>query len=374
MKKFLDLNGLLYFWNKIKSYIDGLLATKVDKESGKGLSTNDYTTEEKQKLAGLQNYTLPKASSGTLGGVKVGAGLTIDGDGKLSATGGGEADSVNWENVVGKPTNVSEFENDSDYQTGEDVAQAIANKSDVGHKHTKSDITDFPDSMKNPNSLKVQLNGGTNEGVNQFTYDGEEAKNINVTPAGIGAANEEHTHTKSDIADMPTKLSEFQNDSKFITNAELEPYAKTENLPTNVSDLTNDAGYQNATQVNSAITSKDYQTSQQVETAITSKGYITSTAVDTKLNDYAKKADISTVYKYKGSVENYAALPVSEQQVGDTYNVKLADSEHGIKAGDNVSWNGEEWDPLAGTVDLSGYVEESDLVAISNGEIDGVVD
>ena len=359
MKKFLDLNGLLYFWNKIKSYIDGLLATKVDKESGKGLSTNDYTTEEKQKLAGLQNYTLPKASSDTLGGVKVGAGLTIDGDGHLSATGGGEADSVNWENVVGKPTNVSEFENDSDYQTGEDVAQAIANKSDVGHKHTKADITDFPDSMKNPNSLKVQLNGGTNEGVNQFTYDGEEAKNINVTPTGIGAANEEHTHTKSDITDMPTKLSEFQNDGGFITNAALEPYAKTENLPTKVSDLTNDAGYQNATQVNSAITSK---------------GYITGAAVDTKLNDYAKKADISTVYKYKGSVENYAALPVSEQQVGDTYNVKAADSEHGIKAGDNVSWNGEEWDPLAGTVDLSGYVEESDLVAISNGEIDGVVD
>lgn len=317
---------------------------------------------------------MPKASSSTLGGVKVGAGLTIDGDGNLSATGGGEADSVNWENVVGKPTSVSEFENDSDYQTGEDVAQAIANKSDVGHKHTTSDITDFPDSMKNPNSLKVQLNGGTDEGVNQFTYDGEEAKNINVTPAGIGAANEEHTHTKSDITDMPSKLSEFQNDSEFITNTELEPYAKTENLPTKVSDLTNDAGYQNATQVNSAITSKNYQTSQQVETAITSKGYITSAAVDTKLNDYAKKADISTVYKYKGSVENYAALPVSGQKVGDTYNIKAADSGHGIKAGDNVSWNGEEWDPLAGTVDLSGYVEESDLVAISNGEIDGVVD
>lgn len=346
MKKFLDLNGLLYFWNKIKSYIDGLLATKVDKESGKGLSTNDYTTEEKQKLAGLQNYTLPKASSDTLGGVKVGAGLTIDGDGHLSATGGGEADSVNWENVVGKPTNVSEFENDSDYQTGEDVAQAIANKSDVGHKHTKSDITDFPNSMKNPNSLKVQLNGGTNEGVNQFTYNGEEAKNINVTPAGIGAANEEHTHTKSDITDMPTK----------------------------VSDLTNDAGYQNATQVNSVITSKGYQTSQQVETAITSKGYITGASVDTKLNDYAKKSDISSVYKYKGSVENYAALPSTNQQVGDTYNVEQADASHNIKAGDNVAWNGTAWDVLSGTVDLSGYVQESDLVAIKNTEIDDIVD
>ena len=346
MKKFLDLNGLLYFWNKIKSYIDGLLATKVDKESGKGLSTNDYTTEEKQKLAGLQNYTLPKASSDTLGGVKVGAGLTIDGDGHLSATGGGEADSVNWENVVGKPTNVSEFENDSDYQTGEDVAQAIANKSDVGHKHTKSDITDFPNSMKNPNSLKVQLNGGTNEGVNQFTYNGEEAKNINVTPAGIGAANEEHTHTKSDITDMPTK----------------------------VSDLTNDAGYQNATQVNSVITSKGNQTSQQVETAITSKGYITGASVDTKLNDYAKKSDISSVYKYKGSVENYAALPSTNQQVGDTYNVEQADASHNIKAGDNVAWNGTAWDVLSGTVDLSGYVQESDLVAIKNTEIDDIVD
>lgn len=32
------------------------LATKVDKVSGKGLSTNDYTTAEKQKLAGLSSY------------------------------------------------------------------------------------------------------------------------------------------------------------------------------------------------------------------------------------------------------------------------------------------------------------------------------
>lgn len=37
---------------------------------GKGLSTNDFTTAEKNKLAGLSNYTLPKAGSSTLGGVK----------------------------------------------------------------------------------------------------------------------------------------------------------------------------------------------------------------------------------------------------------------------------------------------------------------
>lgn len=59
---------------------DALLETvgkKVDKETGKGLSTNDYTTAEKEKLAGLNNYTLPEAGS-ELGGVKTGGDVTID--------------------------------------------------------------------------------------------------------------------------------------------------------------------------------------------------------------------------------------------------------------------------------------------------------
>ena len=54
----LDYDGLLNFWQKIKSKLDG----KVDKVTGKGLSTNDYTTGEKQKLAGLSNYTHPTSS------------------------------------------------------------------------------------------------------------------------------------------------------------------------------------------------------------------------------------------------------------------------------------------------------------------------
>ena len=48
-------------------------------------------------------YTLPTASSTTLGGIKVGAGLSIS-NGVLSANGGGIADSVAWANVTGKPT------------------------------------------------------------------------------------------------------------------------------------------------------------------------------------------------------------------------------------------------------------------------------
>lgn len=68
--KYLGSNSLLYLLNLIKTKFD----TKVDKETGKGLSTNDYTTAEKTKLAGIEEgankYTLPTAAKDTLGGVK----------------------------------------------------------------------------------------------------------------------------------------------------------------------------------------------------------------------------------------------------------------------------------------------------------------
>lgn len=50
MAKYIDLNLLTYYNNKLKTEI---LNKKVDKEDGKGLSTNDYTNEEKSKLAGI---------------------------------------------------------------------------------------------------------------------------------------------------------------------------------------------------------------------------------------------------------------------------------------------------------------------------------
>ena len=51
----------------LQANIDG----KVDKVEGKGLSTNDYTTDEKNKLASLKNYTLPTAALDELGGIKL---------------------------------------------------------------------------------------------------------------------------------------------------------------------------------------------------------------------------------------------------------------------------------------------------------------
>lgn len=64
------------------------LAGKVDTETGKGLSTNDYTDAEKTKLGGIEananNYSLPAATTSALGGVKVGSNLAIDANGVLS--------------------------------------------------------------------------------------------------------------------------------------------------------------------------------------------------------------------------------------------------------------------------------------------------
>lgn len=77
-------------------------------------------------------------------------------------------------------------------------------------------------------------------------------------------------------------------------------------------------------------------------------------------------ARLTSVYTYKGSVENYSSLPDSGQKVGDTYNVRNADDEHGIKAGDNVAWNGTGWDDLSGQVDLTSYALKSDAATDHN--------
>lgn len=73
------------------------------------------------------------------------------------------------------------------------------------------------------------------------------------------------------------------------------------------------------------------------------------------LGAYAKKSDITNIYKFKGTKTNYADLPTTNRVTGDVWNITNADAEHGIKAGDNVAWNGTAWDNLSGTVDLSAY-------------------
>lgn len=97
----------------------------------------------------------------------------------------------------------------------------------------------------------------------------------------------------------------------------------------------------------------------------------------------AEQLGLTTVYQYKGSVATYADLPTTGQKVGDVWNVETADPDHGIKAGDNVAWDGAQWDALGGNHDLSGYAQLNSAntftalntfranIAVSNGTTAG---
>ena len=172
-------------------------------------------------------------------------------------------------------------------------------------------------------------------------------------------------------------------------------YSDLTGAPSKVSQFTNDSGYQTADQVESAIIAKGYQTSAQVDSAITAKGYQTSAQVDSAITakgyqtaaqvEAAVKAGVTGVYVPKGS-STFASLPTpAAANVGHVYNVtdaftttasfvEGAGKSH--PAGTNVvvvqSGSSYLWDVFSGFIDLSGYILASDMVAITNAEIDEI--
>ena len=105
-------------------------------------------------------FTLPIASENILGGIKVGAGLSISGDGILSATGGGVADSVAWENVVGRPTNLSQFTNDSGFITNSALTDYALKSEipDISNFATKTEVAAKQDTLVSGTNIKT-ING-----------------------------------------------------------------------------------------------------------------------------------------------------------------------------------------------------------------------
>lgn len=82
----------------------------------------------------------------------------------------------------------------------------------------------------------------------------------------------------------------------------------------------------------------------------TSTNPVQNKVITNALKGYAKKEDIASVYKAKGSIAS-ANLP-SSPSVGDVYD--LTDASSYGPVGTNVVWNGTKWDALAGITDLSG--------------------
>lgn len=153
------------------------------------------------------------------------------------------------------------------------------------------------------------------------------------------------------------KSESISNDS---VNAKLADYIKTVDVDSKLTI------YSKTADVDSKLTT--YAKTTDVDNKLTS--YIKAETVNNKLANYAKttdlsvyakKSDIAKAVNYKGSVNSYSELPKSAMAVGDMYNVATADKANGIKAGDNVVYNGNSWDNMGGTIDLSSYATKEEL-------------
>lgn len=173
----------------------------------------------------------------------------------------------------------------------------------------------------------------------------------NVNDAGDTQVQAVNTAGTTQIAAIGTAAEE--------AIADLEPYVEKAQAWAEKTDGPVEGGSYSAkywaNQASSGQLNADWN-----ETDSSNKGYIKNKP---DLSVYAEKtyvdSALSSALVYQGSVNTYADLPVASQKVGDMYNVAQADSSHGIKAGDNVAWNGSAWDVLAGAVDLSAYLTKS---------------
>lgn len=140
--------------------------------------------QKKNKLAELDNYTLPTASADTLGGVKVGAGLAIN-QGVLSATGGGTADSVDWANVQNRPTKVSEFTNDSGYQTASQVNSLISNAIADIQGIEYSIVTQLPSTGEAGVIYLISNSGSNPNSYDEYIYVNSKFEKIGTTDVDL---------------------------------------------------------------------------------------------------------------------------------------------------------------------------------------------
>ena len=181
--------------------IDGVITiaeldSKVEKVDGKGLSTNDYTTDEKNKLAGIEpdanNYSLPVATSDVLGGVKSGTDITVDSAGNVSVN----DDSHNHivANVDGLQSTLDGKVDKVDGKglSTNDLTATLKSNYDTAYTHSQQAHAPV-DAEKNV-VVGVQKNG-TDLTVNSN-------RKVNIT--------------------VPTKTSDLTNDSNFATITDVD--------------------------------------------------------------------------------------------------------------------------------------------------------
>ena len=146
-------------------------------------------------------YTLSPATADTLGGVMIGDNISVTADGTISVDLSGylKADEISeWAKAENKPAytaseiGLGNVDNtaDADKPISTATQTALDGKADTGHTHTVSDITDMPAYLTQETDPTVPAWA---KSKNKHTYTADE----------VGAAKKKHTHNVSDITDMP---------------------------------------------------------------------------------------------------------------------------------------------------------------------------
>lgn len=150
---------------------------------------------------GSGGYTLSPATADTLGGVMIGDNISVTADGVISVNLSAylKSDEISdWAKLSEKPTytaneiGLGNVDNTSDIDKPISTATqtALDGKADTGHTHTVSDITDMPAYLTQETDPTVPAWA---KAKNKPTYTADE----------VGAAKKNHTHNMSDITDMP---------------------------------------------------------------------------------------------------------------------------------------------------------------------------
>ena len=162
-KKAIDGNGLLYIWQKV-------INTFVQKESGKGLSSNDYTTEEKTKLAGIPadaNKTTVVdnlSSTSASDALSANQGKVLDEkistlNSNIQGAGKGDMSTTRYDSNGDGTVNAADKASDADKLGGELPSAYVKQTEikDVAKTGSYNDLTDKPDNFA-PASHKHEQN------------------------------------------------------------------------------------------------------------------------------------------------------------------------------------------------------------------------
>lgn len=177
-------------------------------------------------------------------------------------------------------------------------------------------------------------------------------------------APKEHTHVIGDVINLQNELDskadvDHNHDEQYLS---LSGGSMTGTLHADSPVFTGDISEGGAL-LSEKYAAKEHSHNEKADKASTLAGYGIMDAYTKSETD----AKISSVYRYRGSVETYADLPTEGQKEGDVWNIASADATHGINAGDNVAWTADgEWDALSGQVDLTPFALKTDAATDHN--------